>query len=474
MTNDTGRKPVVSHKKHIARLQRERQQSRLILYTFFGILGVVVLLLGYGWLDLNYLQLQRPVAKIGDTNILVKDFEPRVRLQRQQLLNDFNTYLQYQQFFGMNMDAQLQQIEFTLNSPSVLGQSVLDQMIDEEIIRQEAAKRGITVSEEEITAEIEAAFGYFPDGTPTPTLTPEGLDTPEIPEEAFSVVTVTPLAGVTSLPSTPTTAPTQPAASASEDGETQPAPTATLAPTSTATLESTPTPGPTSTPLPTATPYTYEAFEKTIEETSKNLGRLGFDEEYYRDFFEVQILSRKLKEALAAGVPVTETQVWARHILVGDPESAEDIIQQLKNGGDFGELAKEFSVDTGSAVNGGDLGWFGTGMMVPEFEAAAFALENPGDYTLEPVQSQFGFHIIQLIARQERPLPADRLETAKETSFQDWLTAIREEYSIETFDIWRQRVPTEPNFITAATEAAIFQLTAQAEALEQFQQTPTP
>lgn len=475
MSNDTGKKPVVPHKKHVARLQRERQQSRLILYIFLGILGTVVLLLGYGWLDVNYLQSRRPVAKVGDQTILVKDFEPRVRLQRQQLLNDYNTYKQYEQFFGMNVDAQIQQIEFNLNSPSVLGQSVLDQMINEEIIRQEAAKRGITATEEEINAEIEAAFGYFPNGTPTPTVTPAGFDMPDIPEEAFSVVTVTPLASATSLPSTPTTAPTQPAESTSEDGETEPAPTATatLVPTSTATLEPTPTLGPTSTPFPTATPYTYEAFQKTIEDTSKNLVRLGFNEEYYRDFFEAQILSRKLREVVVADVPATETQVWARHILVSDLESAEDIIQQLKSGGDFGELARELSLDTGSGAAGGDLGWFGTGMMVAEFEAAAFALENPGDITETPVESQFGFHIIQLIAKQERPLSADQLETAKDAAFQDWLTTIRDEYSVETFDIWQQRVPTEPNFITLATQAAEFQLTAQAESLQEFN-TPQP
>ena len=79
-------------------------------------------------------------------------------------------------------------------------------------------------------------------------------------------------------------------------------------------------------------------------------------------------------------------------------------------------LAQEFSQDTGSAVNGGDLGWFGTGAMVPEFETAAFALEKTGDYTTTPVQSQFGYHIIQLIAKQERPLSADQYETAKSQS----------------------------------------------------------
>ncbi|HNO32228.1 MAG TPA: hypothetical protein PKI78_10615, partial [Anaerolineales bacterium] len=86
MSNESGRKPVL-HKKHVARLQREQQQTRIVLYTFFGVLAIVLLLLLYGWLDIKFFQLNRPVAKVGDTEILLKDFEPRVKLQRQNLLS---------------------------------------------------------------------------------------------------------------------------------------------------------------------------------------------------------------------------------------------------------------------------------------------------------------------------------------------------------------------------------------------------
>lgn len=453
MSNESGNKPVVPHKKHIARLQRERQQSRLILYIFFGILGVVLLLLGYGWLDLNYLQLQRPVAKVGNQTILVKDFEPRVRLQRQQLLNDYSQYLQYSQFFGMNVDTQLEQIASSLNSPVTIGQTVLDQMVNEEIIRQEAAKRGITVSEEELNKEIEEAFRYFPNGTPTPTVTPTTFVMPDIPAEAYAVVTVTPPATAT------------PRSDATVE-PTEVAPTPTIEPSATA--------GPSPTPFPTATPFTYEAFQKTLSDTDNDLSKLGFNKDYYRSYFEAQLLQRKLKEIITADVRSTETQAWARHILLKDSVTAADVINRLKNGGDFAELAKEFSIDTGSAVNGGDLGWFGPNVMVSEFEEAAFALEHPGDVTLEPVQSQFGYHIIQLVAKQERPLTADQLSLARDVEFQKWLNAVREEYGVEIYDIWKQRIPTEPNFITIATDSAISQLTAQAEALKQFEVTQMP
>jgi hypothetical protein len=90
------------------------------------------------------------------------------------------------------------------------------------------------------------------------------------------------------------------------------------------------------------------------------------------------------------------------------------------------------------------------------------------------VKSDFGYHIIQLIAKQERPLTADQYETAKQKAFSDWLTAAKEEYGVETFDIWQTRVPTEPNFVTIATEAANAQETAQAENVKKLEGTGTP
>ena len=451
MPNEQGNKPVL-HKKHVARLQREQQQGRIILYTFFGILAAVVLLLVYGWLDIKYFQANRPVAKVGDAEILVKDFEPRVRLQRQQLLSQYNLYSQYQQF-GMDMTAQLQQIQASLDSPVTVGQTVLDQMINEELVRQEAAKRGITVDEAELDEAVQAAFNYFPDGTPVPSATPTQVTLPDVPAEAFAIVTQTPLPTATLEPTaTP------------ESAE-----TATATP-----VLPTPTVGPTSTPEPTATPYTLEGFQRDLENSNQRMVRLGFDEDVFRKFFEAQLLETKLREEISAEIPSTQTQVWARHILVADEQAAKDIIARIQAGEDFATLAQQLSTDTGSGLNGGDLGWFGSGAMVPEFETAAFALENPGDITTEPVQSDFGYHIIQLIAKQDRPLTADQYETAKQKAFSDWLTAAKEEYGVETFDIWQSRVPSEPNFVTIATEAANDQLTAQAEALEAIEGTATP
>jgi parvulin-like peptidyl-prolyl isomerase len=352
-------------------------------------------------------------------------------------------------------------------------------MIDEQLIRLEAEKRGITVSEEELNERVEAGFGFYPNGTPTPSATPTAFDLPTEPDLSEFI---TPTPDVTATPLTPPTLESSPTASLQPTVEGATAkPTATLEPTATATITLTPTitptTGPTSTPLPTATPFTREGFEGVLQETNDNLSKYGLDEIYIRSFFENVILREKLEEIFTAEVPNYETQIRARHILVVDSVTAENIIERLKGGADFAELAREFSTDTGSGAQGGDLGWFGKNQMVPEFEAAAYALEKPGDFTLEPVQSQFGFHIIQLMGKMDRPLSDSDFQLAKDVEFRKWLDAAREEYGVETFDFWKQRIPSEPNFITAATEGAEAQMTAQAESLntlEAANETPTP
>jgi peptidyl-prolyl cis-trans isomerase C len=97
-------------------------------------------------------------------------------------------------------------------------------------------------------------------------------------------------------------------------------------------------------------------------------------------------------------------EVHARHILVKTKEEADAVVKQLDEGGSFEEIAKEKSTD-GAAAQGGDLGYFGPNQMVPEFEKAAFALET-GQYTKEPVQTQFGFHVIKVEDKREQQPPA--------------------------------------------------------------------
>lgn len=96
-------------------------------------------------------------------------------------------------------------------------------------------------------------------------------------------------------------------------------------------------------------------------------------------------------------------EVQASHILLKTKAEAEAVIAELDKGADFAELAKTKSTGP-SGPRGGDLGYFGSGRMVPAFEAAAFPLEK-GTYTKQPVQTQFGYHVIKKVDEREQAFP---------------------------------------------------------------------
>jgi peptidyl-prolyl cis-trans isomerase C len=132
-----------------------------------------------------------------------------------------------------------------------------------------------------------------------------------------------------------------------------------------------------------------------------------------------------------------EQQVHARHILVETKEQADKIIEQLKGGASFEELAKQSKDPSGQ--NGGDLGFFGPGQMVPPFEKAAFALA-PGEFTQEPVQSEFGWHVIKVEEkRMSQPPTFDEVKDQLKNyvlrqKFEQVTAALREKYPVEIID----------------------------------------
>ncbi|WP_309086900.1 peptidylprolyl isomerase [Domibacillus sp.] len=134
----------------------------------------------------------------------------------------------------------------------------------------------------------------------------------------------------------------------------------------------------------------------------------------------------------------TSEQVEASHILVDDEATAKEVTAKLADGGDFESLAKEYSTDTTSAENGGELGYFGTGEMTEEFEKAAFAMEI-GEIS-EPVKTDYGYHIIKVTGKKEAKAAnlEDSKEEIKETLKQEkmsseyttWLEEKKKDYDI--------------------------------------------
>lgn len=409
-------------REYRSRAEREQQiQQMIVRGTLITAAVIVVILVIAIVLD----QIVRPnqvVASVGSDNITVGAFERRVKLERvlriEQLTNIINTY----QSLGIDVNQLVQQEPYStwlsdLRIPDQLGLTVVNDLVDEQIIRQEAQARNITVSPEEVQQRVQEFFGYDPAAlTTTPTATTPPTETP-----------------------TPFVSPT-------------PSPTPTVTPTPEATAEATATvtPFPTIPPEPTlnATQQA-EQFNTTRSTFYDTLRReAGLSEGDINAYFEIQVLREKLRDAVATEQNIGQTGpfVNARHILVDTEEQAQDVLTALQAGESFAELARAVSTDTGSGANGGELGWSPVSGFVKPFADAV--REAPIGEIIGPVQTEFGYHIVQVRAREDRELTESQLDNAKNGAFQTWLEDLRAQketdQQVQIFPLWSSNVPTEP------------------------------
>ncbi len=178
--------------------------------------------------------------------------------------------------------------------------------------------------------------------------------------------------------------------------------------------------------------YTINDIKKNISMNMSATKLVGTDitikEEDIKSYFESNKASFDVKE-----------QVNASHILVASEEIAKEVKAKLSAGGDFAALAKEYSTDESNKDNGGALGFFSRGDMVPEFENAAFSLKV-GDIS-EPVKTQYGYHVIKVVEKKEAKAAnyEENKEQIKEvlveeqlpTVFDTWMQGKYSEYKIE-------------------------------------------
>jgi peptidyl-prolyl cis-trans isomerase C len=133
-----------------------------------------------------------------------------------------------------------------------------------------------------------------------------------------------------------------------------------------------------------------------------------------------------------------EQEVRARHILVPTEDEAKAILAEIKKGTDFAELAKQKSKDPGAAAEGGDLGYFTKAQMVPEFAEVAFKLDK--GQVSDPVKTQFGWHIIKVEDKRNKPIPSfdevkDQVSTYVERKAQaEYIANLRKDAKIERLD----------------------------------------
>jgi len=390
------------NKKFLAQKEREDRQKRIIILSTIAILVVVFGLIGYGVLDRYVLKPKTPVIQLDSMTINAVEFEQRVRYQRVQVINQTYQLIEFVQSLGGTPDIfayfeqQLILATTQLSQPLLIGQEVLQTLSDDLIIQAEAEKMGIEVDETQIDQEIRTVFGYFPEGTPT----------------------------------------VSPAGNQEEDQDTSPTNTPQIEETSEGE------PDPTATPLLRPTEYTLDLFEENYQNYMDVLNNNGIKEKTFQDMVRMYLLREELMNVLSADLPLTQEQVWVRHILVEDELTAIEVTDKLADGQDFAVLAAEYSSDGSNKDNGGDLGWFARGMMVLPFDEAAFTLEV-GEIS-DPVQTDFGWHILQNLGKELLPIDETAFEEIRNEVFSEWLVERRLEYQPEVNENWISFVPSEP------------------------------
>jgi foldase protein PrsA len=386
------RAPKPLTRKQRSNLEREQHIERILIWSVVFIGIAVVGVLGYGLVVEKIIKARQPVAVVGDTPIKTSEFQARVRFIRLQMRNQLQYLYQQQQTIDPQnensqsyleyIQQQIRQVQNQLapENAATLGEQALNQMIQEELIRQEADRRDITVSSEEIQEQIHSSFGYNPDATPEPT-------SPLTETESITDIT---------------------------------------------------------TPLPTPTKMSEADFRQLYNRyIQESLKPMDISEQQYRSWIKASLLTEKVKEAIGEETSDEAEQVEVRVVSAPDEESLSEIAARLDAGEDFQTISDELAEEgTGYAselgwypksVLASQLG--------EELAEQAFNLEV-GERT-EPMALGEGqqYAIIEVTGHEVRPVEDYVKQQMAEQAFQTWLEA--QQVVVERKD-YQDRIPTEP------------------------------
>lgn len=162
------------------------------------------------------------------------------------------------------------------------------------------------------------------------------------------------------------------------------------------------------------------------------LNTAGYTDDGFRAALREELLAAHMIQTISEGVSAEVEQLHARHILVATEDEAQDMLVLLQGGAEFDQLARIYSLDGSSRPAGGDLGWFARGSLTaPELEQAAFELQA-GDVS-GVIASSLGYHVIEVLERDRRPLAGNALIDYRSAAIEDWLEEQRQAAAIELF-----------------------------------------
>src|SRR5829696_457804 len=427
-----GRRPAPTRpptaKRRVPRREIQARRQRMVRWGVAAA-GLLALLVLAGGLLYEYVyKPNQTLATVGSVSISRQDY------WKSRAIGLYEQALQYQDFAQfVGPDQQGQYLGLAQQSlaqlPTVWGSTDVDpasleNMVDDQVYLQGLHELGLDMSEEEINTF--ALNRFAPPGapliapSPTATLTAERaamatstaaalFATPVASPVAATPVSGTPVAGTpdAGTPDFASPVPGTPAATPLESAPTVPA----------------------ATPNPGEARATAEAGFAQFAEQVFPLAHLS-QEDYERLVAAPALARQKISDALAATIGQSAPQVRAAHILLPTLEAAEAARARLTEGGeDFATVARELSTDEGTAANGGALGWFTREEMVAPFAEAAFTLE-PGAIS-EPVETEFGWHVIKVLERDpDRPLTDLQINHLQQTAEERWLAEQRAGLSV--------------------------------------------
>lgn len=355
-----------------ARAQRTRA---LILGITVSTLLLVVGIVAFGLYRERLLVPRSPVARVNGELILAGQYQKRVRFQRLAMVR-FITEVEQQAATAPDEESRGFYRQLLLQAQQEYARvpgRVLERLIEEALVGQEAARRGLVVSEEQLEAEIRRrlGFGGQPDGQQ----------------------------------SAPTPPPT-----AEAGGDTLPTPE--------------PPPGGRPTPDPRDFPRAYEEYLATLR------AQTGMSELDFREMARVDLLRAALEASLQAEIPERVTHVELSHIQLPDRESALAALGRVGAGESFEEVAAEVSTDEATRSQGGSLGWVPRGVWGQAFDQVAFEL-TPGEVS-QPVPTAGGWHLLKALGPvEERPLSQEHRRLLESQAYGRWLEQARQQASIQ-------------------------------------------
>jgi len=400
-------------RKQRSRVAREARLQRIILIVTAVVAISVVGLVIYGLVNEYYIAPNMEIARVNGDGITVTDFRDR--------------YLWMWVLYTMS----------GVEQPEDFSQQILDALIQDRLLLQEAERLGIgEPDEEEVERQVRSyiesfvfgnyGYAFYSSATEEDlaTSTPRPTNTPT----ATYVYTLTPTATHTPDPTITPTA--------------TPIPTPTLAGTPTPTA----TPGPVLTPTTRPEEEYQTGYEQYLTAMSQATG-LPTErvEELLYMSLRMEVIRGEVSDALALEVPETEVQAHVAHILVSgeDTDLAYELLDRIQRGESFEEMAAEYSIDTVTAYKGGDLGWITPDSnLVQEFLDAVFSM-SVGSVE-GPVETQFGWHLIRLYDRVEVPLSEYAIVQERQDAFAEYLNTLQDEGDIWISDDWMRWVPEAP------------------------------